>query len=232
MTRKRLLTSLCLVSALALSSAPRTESLTATVTNPQTAGIGSNKGKETAMTQFRIHTADTAPEGSKELLKGLQGEVGFIPNLAATMAESPEALESFLKQRAIFSKTSFTPIEREVISMSVALINKCTYCMAAHSTFARKSGAEDKLLDTIRNGKLPEDRRLNALARVSRAVLENKGVIPRDLQAEFLQAGYTQRQLLEVLVGVSMAALANYVHHLTDAELDQVFQPLKWSASA
>ena len=184
------------------------------------------------MTQFRIHTIETAPEGSKELLKGLQGEVGFIPNLVATMGESPEVLESFLKQRAIYSKTSFTVIEREVIAMTVALVNKCTYCMAAHSTFARKGGADDQLLQTLREGGLPEDRRYKALAKVSRAVLENKGVIPKELQVEFLQAGYTQKQLLEVLVGVSMAALANYVHHLTDAELDPAFQPLKWSASA
>ena len=41
------------------------------------------------MTRFTIHTIDSAPSDSRAALEALRQEVGFLPNLAATMAVSP-----------------------------------------------------------------------------------------------------------------------------------------------
>ena len=41
------------------------------------------------MTEFRIHTLESAPESARPLLEQLKQQLGFVPNLAATMAESP-----------------------------------------------------------------------------------------------------------------------------------------------
>jgi hypothetical protein len=49
------------------------------------------RGGET-MSDFPIHTIDSAPSGSRPLLEKLAAEVGFVPNLAASMAESPTTL--------------------------------------------------------------------------------------------------------------------------------------------
>lgn len=45
--------------------------------------------KDIPMTVFNIYSLDSAPEKSKPALIRLEGAVGMIPNLAASMAESP-----------------------------------------------------------------------------------------------------------------------------------------------
>ena len=46
-----------------------------------------------------IHTLESAPEMAADGLRTLQSTVGVIPNLAATMAESPALLNGFLALR-------------------------------------------------------------------------------------------------------------------------------------
>jgi len=61
---------------------------------------------------FQIHTTETAPEKSKEILEGVKSKLGFVPNLYAVMAESPELLEAYLSISELIDKTSFSPTER------------------------------------------------------------------------------------------------------------------------
>jgi hypothetical protein len=68
------------------------------------------------MTQFTIHTVDTAPPDSRAALEALRQEVGFLPNLAATMAESPTLIEGFTTLRTILGGGPFTAVERETIA--------------------------------------------------------------------------------------------------------------------
>ena len=41
------------------------------------------------MSKFQLHTIESAPEASQGILQQLQQGIGFVPNLAATMADSP-----------------------------------------------------------------------------------------------------------------------------------------------
>jgi hypothetical protein len=47
-------------------------------------------------TTYTLHTPEPAPEMAADALRTLQSTVGLIPNLAATMAESPALLNGFL----------------------------------------------------------------------------------------------------------------------------------------
>jgi len=86
---------------------------------------------------FPIHTVESAPQNSQKLLRGLKEQVGFVPNLVATMAESPTLLEAFLALRAVAASGSLDPVAREVTAIAVGSETACSYCVAAHSTFAR-----------------------------------------------------------------------------------------------
>ena len=46
------------------------------------------------MTEFEIHTAQSAPDRSKPLLEQTKAAFGVVPNLHAVMAEAPGLLES------------------------------------------------------------------------------------------------------------------------------------------
>lgn len=115
------------------------------------------------MSEFPVHTIDTAPPASRSSLQGLQQEIGFIPNLAATMADSPTLIEGFTRVRTILGQSAFTPLERETISLSMSVANECSYCIAAHSTFAKMAGAVDTDIASLREGGDPADPRLAAM---------------------------------------------------------------------
>ena len=67
------------------------------------------------MTDFILHTLETAPGASKHRLARSQWQLGFIPNLFAVQAEAPALLEGYQTLSAIFARSSLTPTEREVV---------------------------------------------------------------------------------------------------------------------
>jgi AhpD family alkylhydroperoxidase len=184
------------------------------------------------MIRFEAHTIDTAPERSKPLLQELQESIGMIPNLAATMAESPELLEGFLRIRSIFNAGSFSPGEVQVLALTNAFENGCTYCMALHSVLALKAGVSREAVDALREGRAPVEPRLAALSEFSRTLVRTRGhVTARDLSA-FVSAGFTRAQALEAVLGVAVSILPNFAHHVTQCPIDDAFRSQTWEKPA
>jgi len=184
------------------------------------------------MSRFPIHTVDTAPSDSRAALEALRKEIGFLPNLAATMAGSPTLIEGFTTLRAILGHSSFTPVERETIALSVSFENDCAYSMAAHSLFARMSGISEPDLEALRVGAQPPDERLGALATYTRHVIATRGYATAQATQGFLDAGFTPAHALGVIAVVAFTTIANYAHNLTGCALDPPFQPQVWTVPA
>jgi uncharacterized peroxidase-related enzyme len=178
---------------------------------------------------FEIHTAQTAPEPSRSALEGLQKDVGFLPNLAATMGNSPTLIEVFTTVRKILARGSLTGAERETISLIVSRENHCTYCMAAHSTFAKMQGMSAGALAALREGEVSSEPRLAALGVYTRELLRRRGhASDRDLRS-FLEAGFTPAQALEVVAVIGYTTWANYAHNITQVPVDPAFAPQTWT---
>jgi uncharacterized peroxidase-related enzyme len=175
------------------------------------------------MPEFPAHTIDSAPAGSRRFLEGLQKEIGFLPNLAATMGESPTLIEGFTSLRSIQGRSSFTPIEREAISLAVSVANDCSYCVAVHSTFARMHGASEDLIDALRGGEVPGDNRVAALTTYTRDLLRTRGHASAPATQAMLEAGYTRAHLLEVIAVIAFTTIANYAHNVTHCPIDAPF---------
>lgn len=182
------------------------------------------------MTKFNVHTLDTAPENSKAALLRLKESVGMIPNLAGAMANSPTLVQAFEAVRTIFQKSSFNPAEREVLSLTNAVENRCSYCVAIHSTFALKAGVDAPAVESLRAGRIPTDPRLGALAKFSKKLIQTRGQAEASDLSLFISAGFTKEQALEVVVGLAASVLANYARHITDAPLDEPLQAQEWVA--
>jgi uncharacterized peroxidase-related enzyme len=180
------------------------------------------------VSEFKLHTITTAPDGSKPVLERLAKEVGFVPNLAATMAESPTLVEAFVDIRSTYRNGTLSAIEREVVALVTAFDASCAYCMAAHSTFAKMAGASDDVLDAMRSGGLPRDQKLRALAVYARQVVRGRGQVAIDDVRELVRAGFTSAQALEVFVGVAMTTLVSQTYHVAGTPLDSAFSPQAW----
>jgi uncharacterized peroxidase-related enzyme len=182
------------------------------------------------MFPFEVHTLQSAPEGSKEALHKLQANVGFVPNLAAAMAESPELLKGFLAVRQIYSDGTFTPGEIEVLSLTAAFENGCAWCMAFHTLMALNKGIPTESVEALRAGRAPLEPRLAALSDFARSMIRQRGSVTNDELQRLLDAGYTRAQALEVVLGMAFSLMANYAGHLADAPLDEPFKPHAWQA--
>lgn len=184
------------------------------------------------MSNYRVHTVETAPQGSKPLLQELNGAIGMIPNLAAAMAESPELLRGFLTLREIFYSGTFTPGEIQVLALSNAFENGCRYCMALHSAFALKAGVSDDTVEALRAGQSPREPGLKALNEFSRALVKKRGCVTDDDLRKVLAAGYSKAQALEVVLGVAVSILPNFAHHITQCPIDEPFRAHLWMTTA
>ena len=180
------------------------------------------------MSIFNVHSKETAPAKSAELLSNAEEAFGFIPNLLGVLAESPAALKGYLTAGQIFDESSFSPTERQVVILSASRYNNCHYCVAAHSTIANLQQVPADVVKAIRNDEPIEDSRLEALRLLTTSVVDKRGWVSDEEIKNFLVAGFTKAQLLEVILGVSFKTLSNYVNHITDTPLDESFVPQAW----
>lgn len=184
------------------------------------------------MSKFKVHTLETAPEASRPVLEKLKENVGIIPNLAALMSESPTLIEAFVTLRGIWQNGTLSPLERELVAATNAVANECKYCVAIHSTFALKEGLAANDLEAVRSGNLPDEPRLKALSDFAGKLMTGRGAVSEADLEEFLAAGFTKAQALEVVVGSAVSVLANFSGHITDAPLDEFLKPQAWKAAA
>jgi AhpD family alkylhydroperoxidase len=184
--------------------------------------------REVEMMAFPIHSVETAPEGSKPLLKSMKENLGMVPNLAAAMSESPQLLGGFLAVRDIYLGGTFTPGEIQVLSLTAACENECAWCMAFHTLMALKEGVSKEGVEALRAGLSPSEPRLKALSDFARTMVSTRGAVSSADVERFCAAGYTRAQALEVVLGMAFSLMANYAGHLADAPLDEPFQPHAW----
>jgi AhpD family alkylhydroperoxidase len=191
-----------------------------------------NHFQETVMNPFKLHNLASAPVATLPILEAANKGLGFIPNLYAHLAEAPTSLQAYKQLGALLEQSSLTPAEQQVVLISVSVENACAYCVAAHSFLARNMvKVADNIIAALRNGQPLPDHKLNALSVFAKAVVHKRGWVggSREL-SDFFAAGYTQQQALEVVLGVSMKTLSNYVNHLTDTPLDAAFAGEAWEA--
>lgn len=183
------------------------------------------------MTDYVFHTSETAPEAARPILASAQQKLGFVPNLYAGLANAPAVLEAYIALSGYFDKTSLTPVERQVVLLAVSVANDCDFCVAAHSLIAKKmSGVPEEVVIALRAGQLPSDTKLAALTAFTRVVVQERGwVAEHPAFAQFLAAGYSCEQALEVVLGVTQKILSNYANHLLKTPLNPAFESERWS---
>jgi uncharacterized peroxidase-related enzyme len=181
------------------------------------------------MTKFTAHTIESAPAASRPLLEGLQRAFGFVPNLFGVFAESPAALGGALAIFEAFSKSSLSAAQQQLVMLAASEANDCGYCVAAHSTIAKRMVKMDPaLVDAARRRAQLADAKLDALVRFTRQVVEQRGTLADADVAAFLDAGYTRAQVVEVLLGVGMKTFNNYVDHIAHTPLNDQFKAEAW----
>jgi len=182
----------------------------------------------------RLRAIEATEPGSQAeaLLDGVQKKLGMTPNLMRTMANSPAVLEAYLAFSANLNKSSLPPRLREQIALTVGEVNRCEYCLAAHTALAKMAGLSDEEIDDSRAGSSP-DRKTEAILRFARMVVTQRGRVSDEDVAATRAANVTDAEIAEIVAIVALNIFTNYFNHVAETEVDfPEVEPAAKSASS
>ena len=172
---------------------------------------------------FAEHTIESAPPGARRFLTATRDHLGYLPVGMARMAASPQLIDGFLKLTTIFENTALEPVAREVLVMTVATRNRCHICVAMHTARLTALGADSGLIEALRDADRAEplpDERLDAVRVFTLRVLDTAGDVGDRALRDFLAAGYTTQNALEIVLGIGTYTMSTLANRLTGAPVD------------
>jgi len=188
----------------------------------------------TAKLSFPHLTVDIADARAREVLETARKATGGIPNMYAGMANMPALLDTYLHGYQLFRKEStLTSAEQELVFLVISRVNECIYCVAAHNWIADKvSKTPEQAIQAVRDDEMIEDPKLRALAEFTRTMVISRGN-PTQAQLEaFVSAGYTEKNVLEIILALAVKTISNYSNHLLHTEVDAKFASTAWAPKA
>lgn len=180
------------------------------------------------MMNFPSHDLDTAPDGSKPLLEQSQKAFGRLPGLHKVLAESPQAFEGYQLLHKLFTETDFDAEELTVVWQSINVEHACHYCVPAHTGIAKMMKVSDELTEALRTETPLASAKLEALRTFTIQMVRERGNVSETQMKVFFDAGYGHRAVLDVILGLAQKTMSNYVNHVAETPVDEVFQPLAW----
>ena len=170
------------------------------------------------MTTITVPTRDTVSPANQAIFDQLAKNLGFVPNLYATLALSEHALGNYLAFQN--AKSSISGKAREVVNLVVSQVNDCAYCLAAHTAIGGMVGFTPEQILEIRAGRASFDAKLDALAKLVKSVAVNRGRADDALVGAFFAAGWTQENLVDAIVVIGDKIVTNYLHATTQIPVD------------
>lgn len=178
------------------------------------------------MTILKMHTLDSAPSASRPLLQSSIDGFGWIPWQSAFMAESPALLSSYQFAHDAFSACSLNEEERAIVWITTGTINQCAYTVQAHNWIAHYKGVSSEILNLLAHQPEALPGKLAALYLFTRQVVLAQGQIPKKAVEEILAAGYSQQNMLDVVLGVSQKTMSTLLNSIAHTQIEPQFQTL------
>ena len=167
---------------------------------------------------YAIPARNEVSAANQAIFDNLKKAIGFTPNLYAYFAKSETALQDYLALQN--RKSTLRAKEREAINLVTSQINGCRYCQSAHTAIGKMNGFTDEQVIELRKGSAGFDSKLDALVKLTKSITVNRGHADPVLVEAFFEAGYTEANLVDVIIVVGDKIISNYIHNLTGFEID------------
>jgi len=167
---------------------------------------------------FTVPTRDEVSPNNQAIFDNLQKGLGFVPNLYAYYAKNETALPDYLALQN--RKSTLKAKEREVVNLVTSQINGCRYCQSAHTALGKMNGFSDDQILELRKGNASFDEKIDALVKFTASVVENRGRASKESKEAFFAAGYSEANMIDVVMIVGDKIISNYIHNLADFEID------------
>lgn len=169
----------------------------------------------------RIQPVDqsSADAATTELLGSVKKKLGAVPNIVATMANSPAVANAYLGFSQSLSTGSLSARLREQIALVVGETNGCGYCVAAHTTLGKRAGLSEQETCDARRAVASDNKESVALEFARKIISDRGNVSDVDFQ-HVRQAGYTDGEIAEIVANVALNIFTNYFNHVAETEVD------------
>lgn len=165
-----------------------------------------------------LETTET-PEQSQRWLEQIKRKNGAVANVFKMMANAPAVLQSYFNFSEALSSGVLDKRIQERIALMIAQENHCEYCLAAHSTMARKLGLSEEEILRARNGE-SENPRAEAALQFARQVYSYGGGIIDSTFNRVKEAEFSDEEILEIVAAVALNVLTNTLNNVAQTELD------------
>lgn len=170
------------------------------------------------MEKFTVPKRENVSENNQVLFDNLQKAIGFVPNMYAFFAHSSSALGDYLTLQN--RKNSLNIKEKEVINLVVSQLNGCNYCKAAHTAIGKMVGFTEEQTLEIRKANISFNPKLNALVKLAKEIVTNKGEVSEEVKENFFNEGYTTENLVDVVMTIGDKIITNYLFAIAKVPID------------
>jgi uncharacterized peroxidase-related enzyme len=156
---------------------------------------------------------------TKELLGTVEAQLGSVPNLFRVLANSPAALEGFLRFHSALADGILSSRLREQIALAVAEINYCGYSLSAHAYLGAKAGLTEREIADARRVSAADAHTAGILS-LARGIAVQRGVLgDADLRVA-RAANISDAEIVETVANVGLNILTNYLNHVAQTVVD------------
>jgi uncharacterized peroxidase-related enzyme len=152
-------------------------------------------------------------------LSQIEKSLGMVPNLFATLAHAPVALDGLLSLSKTLSRGRLTARQHEIVALAVGQENECRYCLSAHTASSKGVGLNDADALKARNGD-GDDSLERALALFAKAIVQRRGHLSNAELESARKAGIDDGLVMEIIANVALNTFTNYVNEVADTEID------------
>ncbi len=144
--------------------------------------------------------------------------LGTVPNVYASMMHSENAMNNYYQFHT--RKITLSKKECEAIMLVVSQKNNSLYCLSAHTMIGKLNGFNEAQILDIRLGKATFDKKLDALVKFIKNVIEEKNKTDSGLLQRCFNVGYTHEHLVDALHVVGDGFITNYLTKVLNVPID------------
>lgn len=171
------------------------------------------------MARLPVITNEMADEKTRKNFDAIKSQFGKVPNIFKGMANSPVTLNAYLQLDQLIAGGSFSPIEQDIVRLTVSQHNKCSYCLAAHTGSLSSNGVNKEEILNIRKGQATDPKHA-VLIDFTLTVIKTSGHVSDSDLDTFKKAGFSDAHAAEISVIIAQKTLSNYFNHINDTDLD------------
>ena len=171
------------------------------------------------MPRLQPVTTDSENAAAAEVLKSVEKKLGVVPNVIATMANSPAVAKAYLGFSQALAGGALPARLREQLALVVGETNSCDYCVAAHTALGQKAGLSEQEATDARRA-AADDERERAVLRFAQQIVRERGWVSDEDVQQVREAALRAGAFTGIAAAVALNLFTNYLNHVAQTEVD------------